>query len=166
MVSPIPDIYDDCNNNHLQSHKAAVERVLAKFFHCLSEDDLGTKKDMFWNEWRKFRSKRDEYAKSYIWNSIHLRNGDSHFWHQQFSCHTNVLGFVACQVCSKILGIGNAERQWGAVKKLKAGQRAKLGANKLKKQSTLYASACIQRGRLRQKVCFLLFCPFSFLFSS
>ena len=32
-----------------------------------------------------------------------------------------VLGFVACRVCSNVLGIGMAERAWGDLKLVKGG---------------------------------------------
>ena len=54
-------------------------------------------------------------AKSKMWQSSLLANGKVHEWHDIFSYNsTKVLGWVACRVTSKILGIGNAERAWGA----------------------------------------------------
>ena len=39
-------------------------------------------------------------------------------WHQKYLLPlTKVLGFVACRVISKVLGIGEAERSWGDVNK-------------------------------------------------
>ena len=35
---------------------------------------------------------------------------------------TKVLGFVACRVTSKVLGIGAADRSWGDVKTIKFGK--------------------------------------------
>ena len=45
---------------------------------------------------------------------------------------TIILGKLGCIVCSKILGIGTAERNWKQIKAVKAGQRAALGAEKCK----------------------------------
>jgi hypothetical protein len=55
-----------------------------------------------------------------------------HLWHQIHSQpYTNVLddiplswGAFACIVCSKLLGIGSAERSWGGVKHLKTNKRS------------------------------------------
>ena len=44
-------------------------------------------------------------------------------WHQKYSLpFTNVLGFVACRVTSKVLGIGAAECSWGDVNTIKSGK--------------------------------------------
>jgi hypothetical protein len=58
-----------------------------------------------------------------------------------------VLGRVACRVTSKILGIGSAERAWGAVKHLKTGKRAHLGSEATKMQATIFGAACIEKAR-------------------
>ena len=46
---------------------------------------------------------------------------------------TIILGRLGCIVCSKILGIGTAERNLKQIKAIKTGQRAALGAEKCKK---------------------------------
>jgi hypothetical protein len=46
-------------------------------------------------------------------------------------------------VCSKILGIGSAERAWGDVKHLKTNKRSHLSAERVKKQATIYGSHCV-----------------------
>ena len=41
-----------------------------------------------------------------IWNSKDITNGNSHIWHQKYALpSTTVIGFVACGLTSKILGI-------------------------------------------------------------
>ena len=50
----------------------------------------------------------------FIWKRKYIRNGNSHLWHQKYSLpRTKVLGFVACRVRSKVIGIGAAETSWG-----------------------------------------------------
>jgi hypothetical protein len=58
-----------------------------------------------------------------------------------------VLGKVACRILSALLGIGIAERSWGAVKQLKQGQRAHLGGESVRMQATIYGAACIEKAR-------------------
>jgi hypothetical protein len=71
-----------------------------------------------------------------------------HQWHEQYSLlDTEVLGFVACRVLSKILGIGSAERNWGDVKHLKIGKRSHLSSPKVRMAAVVYSAACIERGR-------------------
>ena len=55
-----------------------------------------------------------------------------------------VLGFVACRLTSKILGIGSAERSWGDVKTIKSVYRSAPGSEISEKQSIVYTSACIE----------------------
>ena len=63
---------------------------------------------------------------------------------------TNVLGFVACRVTSKVLGIGAAERSWGDVKTIKSGKRYAISSDVSEKQSIVYTSACIESDRIEQ----------------
>jgi hypothetical protein len=50
---------------------------------------------------------------------------------------------MACRVCSKILGIGSAERAWGDVKHLKTNKRSHISGDRVKKQATIYGSHCV-----------------------
>ena len=59
-----------------------------------------------------------------------------------------ILGKVACRVLSALLGIGVAERSWGAVKQLKSGNRSHLGAEATRMQATIFGAACIDRARI------------------
>ena len=153
LLSPLPDIVADAKTHQRLEHRTAMDRVLDKLHYKLGPVERGDTKNKFWEEHELFHSRKGPFETKYIWNSKHLLDGNSHLWHAQCSLHcTEVLGRVACIVTSKILGIGNAERQWGAVKKLKSNQRASLSAEKTKKQSTIYGAACIRRSRLRTTV--------------
>ena len=88
-----------------------------------------------------------------MWKSNLLRNGKIHEWHDIYSVNsTKILGWVACRVTSKILGIGNAERAWGAVKQLKSGRRGHLSGQNTKKQATIFEKACIDEATLKRKI--------------
>jgi hypothetical protein len=66
------------------------------------------------------------------------------------SCNpdSQVLGKVACRILSALLGIGIAERAWGAVKHLKTGSRSHLGAEATRMQATIFGAACIEKARV------------------
>lgn len=54
---------------------------------------------------------------------------------------------MACRVLSALLGIGIAERSWGAVKHLKNGKRSHLGLEATMMQATIFGAACIEKAR-------------------
>ena len=62
-----------------------------------------------------------------------------------------MLGFVACRVCSKVGGIGAAERAWGDVKHLKTGKRKSMSGERTEKRSVIYTSARIHDARLKRQ---------------
>ena len=86
-----------------------------------------------------------------MWKSNLLRTGKVYEWHDIYSVNsTLILGWVACRVTSKILGIGNAERAWGAVKQLKSVGRGHLSVQNTVKQVTIFAKACIDEATLKK----------------
>ena len=58
---------------------------------------------------------------------------------------------MACRTTSKILGIGAAERSWGAVKHLKTDKRAHLSSGRVEKQAILYSTAWIEEARAKRE---------------
>ena len=72
-------------------------------------------------------------------------------WHQKYSLTlTKVIGFVACRVTSKVLGIGAAETSWGDVKKIKYVKISAIIIDVSEKQSIVYTSVCIESYRIEQ----------------
>ena len=61
-----------------------------------------------------------------------------------------MLGFVACRVTSKTLGVGPCERNWAAVKNVKTGKRQNLGGDSVERRSILYSTALINVARLHR----------------
>ena len=106
--------------------------------------------DRFWSRYTNFNQNNDPFdSNEFICNSKDINDGNSHLWHQKYSLpSTKVLGFVACRVTSKMLGIGSAERSWGDVKTIKSGKRSALGSDISEKQSIVYTSACIEEARI------------------
>ncbi len=158
MLCPIDEIMNHVKENRCGEHNAAMDRVIKVMFYDLDPALLAMTIDIFWTEFEAFHGRRGTghaaFDRDYIWNSQHLREGSSHLWHKQYSVHsTTILGKVACRLTSKILGIGSAERSWGAVKHLKTDKRSHLGHLPTKMQSTLFGASCIEAARRRHKLC-------------
>ena len=109
----------------------------------------------FWDEFEEFKERTGPFSTAYIWNGQNndLRVGKSHLWHKKKSlCSTKVLGKFACRVCSKIVGMGSAERNWGDVKYLKSVKRSHLSSDAVEKQATIFGATCMYDAALeRQK---------------
>ena len=127
-----------------------MNNVIKSLFAESTEKELHESLDTFWSEYNLFNHKNDPFdSNDFIWSSKDITDGNSHLWHQKYSLpSTKVLGFVACRVTSKILGIGYAERSWGDVKTIKSGKRSALGSDISEKQSIVYTSACIEEARI------------------
>jgi hypothetical protein len=160
MLSPIPVVMEDAAKNHTGFHRNAVDRLITKLFapsgKYNTEQDrtlaVGGLLNRFWTEHEQFHAKCGPYAnRQHIWISQDLTDGNSHLWHKKNSLrYTSILGQLACLVCSKILGIGSAERSWGDVKHLKTDKRAKLSGEATKMQSTIFGASCAERARIKQ----------------
>lgn len=113
---------------------------------------MGELLNTFWQEFEDFHNKLGPYSnKDHIWISTDIRLCNSHFWHSKNSLrYTKILGQFACRVCSKILGIGSAERSWGDVKHLKTNKRSHLSAENIKKQATIYGAYCIEKADINR----------------
>jgi len=155
LVSPIPEIYNDAKESQDGVlHRNRMERLFLKLFghEVDATNDFATETllDKFWTEYEDFQSKSGKFGgRDYIWNSSDLRNGDSHLWHKKYSMpYTQYFGRFACRVCSKILGIGSAERNWGEVKHLKTEKRSHLSSDRTKKQATIFGADCAERARI------------------
>jgi hypothetical protein len=76
--------------------------------------------DTFWNEFKAFQCCTEPFHHPSRWETPDVSSGRSHIWHEKYSLpYTQVLGYVACFVTSKLCGIGPAERSWAAVKTVK-----------------------------------------------
>jgi len=64
---------------------------------------------------------------------------------------TKVLGQFACRVCSKIVGMGSTERNWGDVKFMKSEKRSHLSPAATEKQATIFGASCMVDAALEQK---------------
>ena len=108
--------------------------------------------DLFWTEYTAFDNTVGYfYAGEFIWKIKDIRDGNIHLWHQKYSLpFTKVLGFFACRVTLKVIGVGAAERYWGDVKTLKSGKRSAISNDVSEKHSIVYTSACVESVRIEQ----------------
>ena len=73
---------------------------------------MAVTQDILWTEYTDFDYKIGSFdADEFILKIKDTKDGNSNFWYQKYSLPcTNVLGFFACRVTSKVLGIGASER--------------------------------------------------------
>ena len=89
-----------------------------------------------------------------MWDAARDDDVKAYRWHQRYSLQgTKVLGKVACLVLSKILGIGNAKRNWKQIKYIKSGLRSHTDTDRVKKQAALYGQyqqvkTCVKQTKL------------------
>ena len=115
----------------LPEHREAIERV----DHCLhvvpcpNNDpkvvgaDIDDVVDLLWDEFKCFEKKIQPFDNVARWNTQNAVDGKSYLWHEKYSLpYKSVLGFVACHVTSKTLGIGPCECNWASVKNIKTGK--------------------------------------------
>jgi hypothetical protein len=152
FCSPEADIRQDVEKYQIGSDRIAVEDVIKKLYHPIRDEDLGNILQKFWKEYDDFKTRRGiSYQRAFIWETDEIKQGNSHLWHKLYSIpFTDVFGKVACRVCSKPLGCGPAERNWGSLKHLKSGQRSHLSAEKAQKQATVYGAASMDKARMIQ----------------
>ena len=126
--------------------------MLFKKIYGSFEEEMNVTLDVFWAEYTAFDNKVGSYdADELIWKSKDISDGNSHLWHQKYSLpFTKVLGFVACRVTIKVLGIGAAERSWGDVKTIKSGKRPAISSDVSDKQSIIYTAAYIESAIFEQ----------------
>ena len=87
------------------------------FFAGSTEKELHEILNTFWSEYTNSNHNDDHFdSNEFIWNIKDTSDGNIHPWHQKYSSPTKkVLGFVACRVTSKMLGIVCTDRSWGDI---------------------------------------------------
>ena len=161
MLCVQPDVMEDVAIRGAGADKRlAMERVIDKLHHppCPNKSkDLRGKTstqiiDLFWDEFRAFRERSAPFNRPGRFLTDDAKEGRSYMWHQKYSePYTEVLGFVACRVCSKVLGIGMAERAWGDLKLVKGGRRSSMGSESTEMRSIIYTSARLSRQYTKQE---------------
>ena len=155
-LSVYPEVRDDARESLRGDDRKAVQRVVEKL-HCaplanleVIDMDMSEIVDTFWDEYSNFDKRRGDFVDVVKYATEDVRAGHSHKWHEKYSLpYTKVLGYVACRVCSKLAGIGAAERSWGDVKHIKSGKRSHISAASIEKRAILYTSARVTESRIR-----------------
>ena len=152
MLCVILHIHKNSKDHSDRNHRKQVNNVIKTLFSGSSEKEMNVTLDVFWTEYTAFGNKVGSYYDDeFIWKSKDISDGNIHLWHQKYSLpFTNVIGFVACRVISKVLGIGAAELSWGYVKTIKSGKRSAISSDISEKQSIVFTSACIESARIEQ----------------
>ncbi len=147
LVSVVPEIILDAKS-YTHDERERAERCLKQLWHPQSAVESQFQKNLnkFFFELSKFHNREGPYDNKRIWCDTYALTGQSHLWHKEHTVRFKYmsLGFTACRVASKILGIGAAERSWGDVKRIIGDRRLSLASTKIHKQSVIYTSNCIQ----------------------
>ena len=158
-LSVQPDIYADCIQRMDGGHLNEIEKVVRRLHELpmanKSKDIIGMSSDEIWEvfleEHKAFQKKLPPFHQPHKWNSQDAVKGRSWLWHEKHSLlYTKVLGYVACRVTSKCLGIGACERSWGDVKSIKSGKRSHIGGDSIQKRSIIYTTALLDQARARR----------------
>ena len=145
MQCVIPHIREYVLVNTNEEHIKQVNVFIKTLFHEISDDEMNDTLDTFWSEYTDFNNKNGPFdGNDFIWSSKDILQDNINIWNQKYylPC-TKVIGFVACMVTYKIVGIGASECAWVDVKTIKSGQRSAIRRNLSEKHSNVYISAYI-----------------------
>ena len=122
-----------------------VNNAIRKLFHGLSVEKIYITQDLFLTEYTFFDNKNGSFdGDEFIWKVKDIGDGSSHLWYKKYSLPcTKVLGFLACIVTSKVLGIGAAKCSHGDFKIIRSGKISTISSDVSEKQSIFYTSAGI-----------------------
>ena len=169
-----PVIYDYFHDldNRTPEAVAAWTRVCVKILlpdykpgEKASEESKGKLIKTFTDEMDDFHNKNGAFSDMSWWTNVEVMLAFE--FHQLYSyIHATVFEKIALRVCSKLLGTSEAECHWKANKAMKkGGQRARLGAEKMKKQATVAAAYSMEvsaRRRARAQKAGELWCDEDF----
>ena len=108
---------EDVLNNTNRNNRQQLNNFIKTLFSYLFNDEFHYIIDTFWSEYNNFNDKNDHFDSDELFCSIkYIRDSNIHLWYQKYSLPcTKVIGFVACIVTSKMIGMGSAERSWNSV---------------------------------------------------
>jgi hypothetical protein len=88
LLSPLEEVRAHAKQYRDGSHDSAMDRILKKMYHNLTEEELGNVMDTFWTEFDTFVNRTGASygpGRKFIWNSDLLRQRQSAQWHAQYS---------------------------------------------------------------------------------
>ena len=152
ILCPKAEVMEDVKDNMNRETRRCVDNLFKKLMCPVANGNKEEEARMlntFWREHDDFLYRKGVFGdRDYIWVS----SEQSHVWHKINSLRdTEYLGSFACRVLSKRLGIGEAERCWGAVKHLKKDKRGHLSGKVVNMQATLFGSYSAQKARLKRE---------------
>ena len=159
LCSPHPTIIAHSEAHKDPMNNIAVEEFIKRVILPRRQIDdadpnvvLAQLVDKFWAERDDFVKKRGFFSRESIWITASDPTTVSYEWHKRYSLPaTEVFGLSACLTCSLVLGCGQAERQWKAMKAQKTGKRTNLGSEKTKKQSVICVAFARQKNETQRK---------------
>ena len=133
MLCVITHICKDAKYHSYSDHGKQVNNVINTLFYGASEEEMAVTLDLFWTEYTASDNMIGSFdADEFIWKIKDIRDGNSHLCHQIYSLtFTKVIGFVACRVTSKVLGIGASDHSWGEVKTIISVKRSAISSDVL-----------------------------------
>ncbi len=141
------EIRSHCINLLTGSQRLQIEQIVVKLHQkpCpnlnVINESIEDIVDKLWTELKSFQTNRLPFDCPGLFSTKDALSGRSHIWHEMYSLpYTRVLGFVACRVTSKRLGIEAGERSWSDVKMIKDGKGSNLSGDSLEIQAILYTS--------------------------
>ena len=150
LGSPNPHIIEHSQDTANSDPKTllAVDQVILRLIlpthpHTVDNksDVLADLIDTLWKEHEDFVHRSGYFAREHIWVSAGNDTTMAHTWHKRYSLpFTKVFGAVSCQVTPPLLGMGQAEQNWKAVKANKSGKHSNLSPAKSKKQAVISTS--------------------------
>ena len=152
MICLFPQIHKYAKDHSDIDDRKQVNNVIKTLFFGASEEEIAVTPDTFWTGYTAFDNKVGSYdADEFIWKSKDIRDDKKHFWHRNCSLPcTKVIGFVACRITSKFVGVGAEELSWNDIKTIKYGKRSAISSYVSEKHSIVYTSACIELSRPEQ----------------
>ena len=146
MQCVITHIHKYAKDHSDSDHRKQVNIVTKTLFLGASEDKMDVTQEILWTEYTDFDKKIGSFdADEFIWKIKYIKDSNIHLWNQKYSLPcTNVLGFFACIVTSKVLVIGAAEFSWGDVKTIKYWKISAIIIDVSEKLCIFYTSVCIE----------------------
>ena len=146
MLCVIPHINENKLLNANEEHMKKANFFIKTLFCWISDDEMNDTFDTFWSDYTEFNYNNGPFDDDYfICSNKDILEGNSHIQYQKYSLPcTNVLGFVACRVTSKILIISGVKRFWRDFKKIKYVKISATSSDVPEKQSIVYTYACIE----------------------
>ena len=155
LCSPHPVIIahsqDSTNKDpeNLPAIERFIDRIILPWSTPKPEDrvtELARLVEKYWEEREDFVKCQNYFNRNSIWIIASREDTNAYKLHKRYSypC-TEMFGHVACISTSEVMGCGQAECIWKAMKAQKTGKQSNLGLEKTKKQAVISAAFARQK---------------------